>query len=144
MFSMFDETITIYNYSKSGTAEKWFRSELARCCQWNETQEKTITSDRKIQIAQSVDVCIVTKKLLKPFKPLKEWNKQTDAQKKDTWTIDHISNKDIIVLGTCEKEVTSAYTITDIKKDYQDVMTVSSFMDNTKLRGLPNYRLGGK
>lgn len=141
---MFNETVTIYNYRKEDGVEKWYRSILENCCQWNETQQKNISSDRKIDVAQSVDLRIIDSKLKKPFKALKEWQALTDEDKPNYWTVDHKSNLDIVVLGSVETEVTDDYTITNIKKDFDCVATVSMFSDYTKSRGLKNYLIGGR
>lgn len=139
--SVFNETITIYNHyiDKLTRVDKWHRTVLTGCM-WRRTTTKTV-GNNQIQIDDSVSVTIPYRS---GYLPPKEYAKLPNDEMVNYWTLDANSNLDIVVLGRIEVNLTDEYTITNVKKDYDNVATISAVSDNTRVNGLKHWKVSGK
>ena len=63
---------------------------------------------------------------------------------KNYFTFDSDSNLDIIVLGKVTQEINDTYTITNVKKDYDNVATISAVSENSMVDLLRHWKVTGK
>lgn len=140
---MNDKTITMYNYHKnSDKTETWSRT-VIRGVEYSYKSEKTVSSDGKLVFTPLLTVVIPIeadtdgKEYIDSVNFLKLLDKDVDKY----FTFNPVGNKDMIVAGECEKEITSDYKITDLKKDFQKCGTISSFSDNTDGELLKHYKV---
>lgn len=131
--ALFTDTITIYNYFKKDGAEHWHRTVLENAM-WKTKKEKAISSDGKISMVDTVEITI-------PYRAGYVKPKQYEGS---NWTLNASDNMDIIVLGDVLDETSDTFTITDIRKKYDDVVTIKSVEDNTNRSCLKHWRVGGQ
>lgn len=139
--SVFNDTVTIYNHylDKLTRLDRWNRTVLHNCM-WRRTTTKTV-SNNQIQIDDSVSVTIPYRS---GYLPPNEYAKTPNDEMANYWTLNADSNLDIVVLGDIGVDVTDDYTITNIKKDYDNVATISAVSDNTNMNHLKHWKVSGK
>lgn len=130
---LFDETITLYNHYKEDGKDRWKRTLLGGCM-WFDDIVKTVNDRGMVNMAKVVEVTII---LQEGYKTPKEWNH------KDGWTLNADSNLDLMVLGNCSVELSSAEDLKALKK-IKDVRTVSEVVDNTPYSLLRHWRVIAK
>lgn len=139
---MNDKTITIYNYRKVDKAESWHKTVISGL-EYHYGLEKAVDSRAAVVRSQVLTVII-------PIEADTDGKQYIDAvnyarlpaeELDQYWTINPSCNKEIIVCGICEKEISPDYTITDLKKDFQKSGTVSGFSDNTEGDFLKHYKV---
>lgn len=144
---MFKDNVTIYNYFRDSTNGdvSWFSTQIENVM-WSEKTETSVSSDRHINIAQSVSLKMPTNKIKcdKAYLPSVQWKKLSAEEKALYWTIDADSLQDVIVKGLIDEVLSESYPPTDLKKDYENVATVVIFADNTTRNGLKHYKVGAK
>lgn len=138
---MFNQTVTIINHytDKLTRLDKWYKTTLTGCM-WRRNITKSVV-DGKIQIDDSVSLTIPYRD---GYLPPKEYAKLPNDEMPNYWTLNSESNLDIMVLGEVKEELTDKYTITNVKKDYDEVATISGVADNTKRDNLKHWRVDGK
>ena len=135
--SVFNEKVTVYNHYKDAIHnDKWQKTVLDQCM-WKKTVTKTV-SDGRIQIDDSVSLTILNQD---GYLPPKQFAKLEDKSEK--WTLNPTNNLDIVVLGEIDVEITDDYTITNLRNDFDDVMTIKSVSDNTRRDHLKHWRVNG-
>lgn len=138
---MFNDTVTIINHYLDTVTrlDKWNKT-ILKGCMWRRKVTKSVV-DGKIQIDDSISLTI-------PFRegylPPKKYAKIPNDQKNKYWTLDSFSNLDIIVLGEVTQDLSDNYTITNVKKDYDEVATISGVSDNTRVDYLKHWKVDGK
>lgn len=138
---MFNDTVTVINHYKDPLTklDKWNKTILDGCM-WNRKITKSVV-DGKVQIDDSVSLTIPYRD---GYLPPKQYAKVPNDEMHKYWTLDSTSNLDIIVLGVVTEELTDSYTITNVKKDYDEVATISGVSDNTRRDELKHWRVDGK
>lgn len=131
--ALFTDIITIYNYFKADGKDLWNRTVLPNVM-WNTKKEKAVSADGKVTMTDTVEITI-------PFRSGYTKPKQYDGV---GWTLNAADNMDVIVLGEVQDEMTEAFTITNLRKKYDDVVTVKSVGDNTNRNILKHWRVGGQ
>lgn len=139
--SVFNDTVTLYNYyqDKLTRVDKWRRTVL-KGVMWRRTTTKTV-SDSQIQIDDSVSVTIPYRE---GYLPPKQYAKLPNDEMGNYWTLNSDNNLDVMVLGELDIDVTDDYTITNLKKDYDDVVTISAVSDNARTNHLKHWKVSGK
>ncbi len=142
--NMFNDNVTIYNYVRENGIVSWFRTQIENVM-WSEKTETSVSSDRHINIAQTVSLTMPTSKIKcdKEYMPSVEWKKLSASDKGLYWTI-NASGQDVIVKGLVDKELSETYPPTELKKDFENVATVVVFTDTTTRNGLKHYKVGAK
>ncbi len=138
---MFNDTVTIINHYLDTVTrlDRWNKTVL-KDCMWQKKITKSVV-DGKIQIDDSVSLTIPYRGgYLSP----KQYAKIPNDQKINYWTLNSVSNLDIVVLGEVKEELTENYTITNVKKDYDEVATISGVSDNTRVDYLKHWKVDGK
>lgn len=128
MNSFFDDTVTLYNHH----AGKWYRTVLEGV-QWVSKTTKTVDSDGKMHVIPEISLTV----------PYREgYVKPKDYEGKD-FTFG-FNNLDVIVLGNCPREITESYTITSLRKEFDDVATIYAAKDNTLRPLLKHWKVMAK
>ncbi len=138
---MFNDTITIYNhyYDKLTKLDRWNRTVL-KDVMWRQTTTKTVSSN-KIQIDDSISITIPHRSgYLSPQKYIQMPNDKMS----DYWTINAKNNVDIIVLGEINQDLTDSYTLRELRKDYDNVVTVMAVSDNSRVDHLKHWKVTAK
>lgn len=130
---MNDKTITIYNYHEKDKVGSWHKTVISGL-EYRYTTEKTVASDGKIVLTPILTVII-------PIEADAEGKQYIDylsyirlpvEELELYWTINPKCNKEIIVCGACDKEISTDYRITQLKEDYMKAGVVSGLNDNTE------------
>lgn len=137
---MNDKTITIYNRKKSSSDDTWQRT-VIHGVDYSYRLEKTVSSNGAVVMTEllTVIIPITASANGREYIDAVQFSKLDDVSK--YWTIDTSGNKDMIVCGEIDKEISEVYKITELKKDYQKVGVVSGFSDNTDARMLKHYKV---
>lgn len=146
LMALFTDTITIYNYYQDVLTRQdtWHRT-VIKGVQWTGVRDKTVTAQGTVFTASTVDITI-------PIDADTEGKEYLDillynSGKYDIskyWTIDPISDLSVVVLGEIDKEITPIYTITNLRRDYPDVVTMASVADATNRKYLKHWEIGCK
>lgn len=128
MEGIFREVITIYNHYRGA----WRRTVL-HGVQWSNKIERTTDSQGKMYTVSEVSITVPERE---GYVPAKEY-----AGEGFTFGID---NLDVVVYGICTDEITDEYTITDLKKNHDKVVTVYAVKDNTNRQNLKHWRVSAK
>lgn len=138
---MFNDIVTVVNHYRDEVTkiDKWNKTVLNKCM-WKRITTKSVV-DGKIQIDDSISLTILYRE---GYLPPKKYAKVSNDQKNKFWTLDSKSNLDIIVLGEIKEEFSDKYTITNVKKDYDEVATISGVSDNTRVDYLKHWKVYGK
>lgn len=120
----FRDTVTLYHYfiDPETRNDRWKRT-ILRGVQWTKREEKTMTANGVVQVADAVTLTI-------PF--------DVDSGR-ETWEIDARTNLDVIVLGAVTKELTEEYPLPALRREYDSYATVKSVADNTNRRFLKHW-----
>lgn len=129
---IFTDTVTIYNHFTENGEDRWKRTVL-NMCHWNCETLKTVQPDGKVHISDVVSLTILDRQ---GYAHKKDWIKNREG-----WTVDPECNKDIVVLGVCEKELSREYRLKDFKREVPNVMTVAGLADNTNRDRLKHWRV---
>lgn len=111
--------ITIYNKYIEDRSEKYQRTQISDIVWENRKAANKIASGGNIK-ADSARIFIPFGRGENYLQP-KEW--QTLATKTGRWTL---QGGDFVVKGLVTDDITSSFTITDLKKKYNDVLAISS------------------
>ena len=106
---------------------------------WRQTTTKTV-SDGKLEVDDSISITIPYRN---GYLPPKQYAKLPNDQMSQYWTLNSNDNLDVVVLGDIKADLTSDYTLTDLRKDY-DVYTVSAVSDNTLVEYLKHWKVTAK
>ena len=137
---MNDKTITIYNYHKP--SKTWHRT-VIEGVSYRYNSEKTVSSAGAIVFAQLLNIIIPDDAQTsgKDYIDAAGYSELDTGQAGKYWTINPAGNQDVIVCGGINTEITDAYTITDLQRDYQKSGTVAAFSDNTDFDLLRHYKV---
>ena len=142
---MFSDSITIYNYfrdAKNGIDVAYYKTQISGVM-WSEKVETTFSSSKIITADKVVWITIPTSKMScdKEYLAYAQWQ---DSDDKDSyWTVNP-SGQDVVAKGALDAELSSTYTLSKLKADYGDAVTVISFADYTNRNGLKHYKVGGR
>lgn len=126
--AIFTDTVTIYNHYK----DKWFRTVLEGV-QWKDKVTKSIDAEGKMHIVPEVSLTV----------PIRNGYVEPEQYQGKDFTFG-LDNLDIVVLGKCTKEITEEYTITKLRKEFDNTATICAVSDNTMRRFLKHWRVMAK
>jgi len=143
---LFQDIITILNkYTKSPTNWQggippsntiaYEKTRIANVM-WKDNVHTAQVTDGKPFIGKSVSITIPLDEMEadKTYAKPEEFIADTNV-----WTL---NLGDIIVLGECEREITSSYTITNLQKDFRTI-EVKAISDSTDQDILPSWKIEG-
>ena len=135
---LFTDDITIYNhYTDSNGDDAWKRTVISGV-QWSGQTVKTVSSDGKLYVADTVNVTIPKDAPQAVYVQGKEWKALVD--KTGYWTLG-TDNLDVIALGKLDVELTGNVTITTLKKQHDNIVTVQTVSDNTNRDRLKTWKV---
>ena len=147
MSVLFTDTMTVYNHRQDPDTEKdtWSRS-VIRGVQWSHNKTEVSTSggvQTEIKV-ESITIDFQRAYGNKPYLPPNEYRKLSADEVSDYWTLDAKCGQDVLVLGETEKDISRAYKIADLMKDFQYAVTVTSVSDNRNRPRLKHIKAVGK
>lgn len=104
--------------------------------------EKTVSSSGQIIYTQILTVVIPVEARAsnnRMYIPYVEYLNLEDTS--GSWTINPFCNKEVIVCGECDKEVTENYRITELKAGILKSGIVSAFDDNADRQRLKHFKV---
>lgn len=136
---MNDKNITIYNYHE--VKKTWQRTVLSGV-EYFFKNEKTVSSSGQIVFTRFLTVVIpINVKISDERKYItyKKYQKLEDTSK--YWTLNSSCNKEVIVCGVCDKEITENYKITALKSDFEKAGVICAVDDNTDKQFLRHFKV---
>lgn len=136
---LFTDVMTVYNHYKVNGEDKYKRT-FVRGVQWSHSKVQTtisggvMTENRVESVTIDFDGNYGNETYVNPI----VFREQ--ANKSGLWTLDSKSGQDIAVLGI-GSEITSTYTIKNLKADHQYVGTVAEVADNRNRRFLKTIKV---
>lgn len=125
---VFTNTVTLFNHCKG----KWFKTVLP-AVQWKDKVTKTVDSDGKVVVTPEVSLTV----------PVRPGYVEPKAFTGEGFTFG-AGNLDVIVLGEIADEITQDFTITNLRKKYDHVATISGVADNTLRPMLRHWKVTAK
>lgn len=125
---VFTNTVTLFNHYKG----QWFKTVLAGV-QWKDKVTKAVDSDGKIVVTPEVSLTV----------PVRPDYVEPKAFTGEGFTFG-AGNLDVIVLGEIADEITQDFTITNLRKKYDHVATISGVADNTLRPMLRHWKVTAK
>ena len=147
MSVLFTDTMTVYNHRQDPDTEKdtWSRS-VIRGVQWSHNKTEVSTS-RGVQTEIKVESITIDFQRAygnKPYLPPNEYRKLSADEVSDYWTLDAKCGQDVLVLGETEQDISRAYKISDLMKDFQYAVTVTAVSDNRNRPRLKHIKAVGR
>ncbi len=145
MSVLFNETMTVYNYSRDADGTERWRRTVIRGIQWRHRKKDVTVKD---QVATETRVESVTVDFQrsygnKPYIEPDQYKRLDSEQKEAYWTLDDKSEQDVIVYGERSEEISEEYRLSFLMKDHQYAVTVKSVSDNRNRRGLKHIKVVG-
>ena len=139
--------MTVYNHRQDPDTEKdtWSRS-VIRGVQWSHNKTEVSTSggvQTEIKV-ESITIDFQRAYGNKPYLPPNEYRKLSADEVSDYWTLDAKCGQDVLVLGETEQDISRAYKIADLMKDFQYAVTVTAVSDNRNRKRLKHIKAVGK
>ena len=147
MSVLFTDTMTVYNHRHDPDTEKdtWSRS-VIRGVQWSHNKTEVSTSggvQTEIKV-ESITIDFQRAYGNKPYLPPNEYRKLSADEVSDYWTLDAKCGQDVLVLGETEQDISRAYKIADLMKDFQYAVTVTAVSDNRNRKRLKHIKAVGR
>ena len=147
MSVLFTDTMTVYNHRQDPDTEKdtWSRS-VIRGVQWSHNKTEVSTSggvQTEIKV-ESITIDFQRAYGNKPYLPPNEYRKLSADEVSDYWTLDAKCGQDVLVLGETEQDISRAYKIADLMKDFQYAVTVTAVSDNRNRPRLKHIKAVGR
>ncbi len=139
---MNDKTITIYNYYKSEKTESWNKTVISGL-EYRYTTAKTVASNGAIVMTPLLTVIIPVEADAegKEYIDYLSYQRLPAGELNRYWTINPVCNKEMIVCGICDKDISTDYRISQLKKDYLNTGIISAFDNNTGGDLLKHYKV---
>lgn len=147
MSILFTDTMTVYNFFRDpDTAlEVWNRTEV-KGVQWSHNKREVIISNgvQTESKVESITIDFGRAYGNKPYLPQNEYKKLSAEEVTNCWTLDAKTGQDVLVLGESDKEISRAYKLSDLQKDFQYAVTVTAVSDNRNRPRLKHIKVVGK
>ncbi len=145
MSVLFNETMTVYNFSLEDGAERWRRT-VVRGIQWRHRKKEVTVKDQVATESRVESITVDFQRSYgnKPYVDPDQYRKLTAAEKDNCWTLDDRSEKDVAVYGERTEEISKDYRLSALMKDYQYAVTVRAVSDNRNRRGLKHIKVVGE
>lgn len=145
MSALFNETMTVYNYSRDEDGTEQWRRTVVRGIQWRHRKNDVTVRDQVATETRVESVTIDFQRLYgnKPYIEPDKYKRLDSAQKEAYWTLDDKSEKDVIVYGEKTETISEEYRLSSLIKDNQYAVTVQAVSDNRNRRGLKHIKVVG-
>lgn len=139
--ALFTDTVTLYNHYRDAPTrtDHWQRTVL-RGVQYTQQVETAIT-DSGLKVAASVSITIPVDVDAGGRHYLTPEAFATTGNRERYWTLNPAGDQDVVVLGDCPAEISDAYTLGNLKKQYGSV-TVQAVRNNTLREHLKHWKAG--
>lgn len=131
---IFTDSVTVINYHEVNYVGSWHKTEFD-LCQWTKKRNTTVAPNGVINYTDNIIVTIKNKR--SGFLPDNQYKALSDVT--GYWTLSAKTQKDYIVYGVFDEEITEDFTIEDVKRYFQAGLIVQ-VADNTIRDMLPHYR----
>lgn len=144
MSVLFNETMTVYNFSLEDGVEKWRRT-VVRGIQWRHGKREVTVKDQVATESRVESITIDFQRSYsnKPYVEPDRYRKLPAAEKDTCWTLDDRTEKDVLVYGEHTEEISKEYRLSSLMKEYQYAVTVKAVSDNRNRRGLKHIKVVG-
>ncbi len=144
MSALFNQTMTVYNHHYDEDTEKdvWIRTVVDHV-QWMHNRDEVSTSNN-VQTQNKVESITVDFSVNREKEYVTPLEYQRAEDKSLLWTLDARSGQDMVVYGVVSQELTSEYTISDLRKENEYACIVKSVTDNRHMRRLKHIRVVAK
>lgn len=137
---IFTDYVTVINhYYDTDTKLDSFNKTVLDKSMWRRTTLKTV-SNNEIQVADSVSVTVLYRDGYVSFK---EYNELSEEEKKEHFTFNPNNNKDMLVLGIVEEDISDYESIVNVKKKYEYAI-IEGLTDNTHRDVLQHWEITAK
>lgn len=144
MSVLFNETMTVYNFSLEDGVETWRRT-VVRGIQWRHRKKEVTVKDQTATESRVESITVDFQRSYgnKPYIEPDRYRKLSAEEKDRYWTLDDRTEKDVIVYGEQTEEISKEYRLSALMKDYQYAVTVNAVSDNRNRRGLKTIKVVG-
>lgn len=143
----FTDIMTVYNYHRDPDSEKetWLRSVISGV-QWSHNKTEVTTSGNVRQEIKVESITVDFQRAYgnKPYLPPNEYRKLSVDECVKYWTLDAKCGQDVLVLGETDQEISRGYKLSELMKDFQYAVTVTSVSDNRSRHLLKHIKAVGK
>lgn len=145
MSALFNETMTVYNFSSEDGIEVWRRT-VVRGIQWRHRKKEVSVKDQVATESRVESITVDFRRSYgnKPYVEPDQYRKLTAAEKDNCWTLEDRTEKDVAVYGERTEEISKDYRLSALMKDYQYAVTVRAVSDNRNRRGLKHIKVVGE
>ena len=147
MSALFTDTMTVYNfYRDPDTESESWKLTVVKGIQWSHNKNEVTTSGgiQTVSKVESITIDFSRAYGNKPYLPPNEYRKLSAEAVSDYWTLDAEAAQDKLVLGVSDKEISRAYKLSDLQKDFQYAVTVTAVSDNRNRPLLKHIKVVGK
>lgn len=137
---LFTDTITVFNYHKKADGKDGWNRTVIKNVQFTRSTDKNISNDGRQDIKDTINVTF-PENVLKNYIDYIAYIDLDSTKAIKYFTFNSINNLDVIVKGNVNKEISSTYKITDLKKDYTECGTISGMRDNRSRSHLKNIKV---
>ncbi len=119
---MNDKTITVYNAHKNADKTEIWNRTVIRGCEYKYSADKTVSGSGSIVFTQLLTAVVPMEADTdrKQYIDALSYEKLSDDETEKYFTFNPRNNHDMIVAGECDKEITKDYSITDLRKEFQN------------------------
>lgn len=144
MSVLFNETMTVYNFSLEDGVEKWRRT-VVRGIQWRHRKKEVTVKDQVATESRVESITVDFQRSYgnRPYVIPDQYRKLPAEEKDRCWTLDDRTEKDVVVYGEQTEEISEEYRLSSLMKEYQYAATVKAVSDNRNRRGLKHIKVVG-
>jgi len=146
MSVLFTDTMTVYNFFRDTEEKETWNRTVVKGVQWSHNKSE-VTTTNGVQTESKVESITIDFRRAygnKPYLPPNEYKKLPAEECSKYWTLDAKTGQDVLVLGISEKEITKGRELSEVKEDFQYVVTVTAVSDNRNRPRLKHIKVVGK
>lgn len=144
MSVLFTDVMTVFNYGRDETGKEYWNRSFVQGVQWQHNRKEVVVTQnvQTISRAESITVDFSKNYGRKPFLPHPDYMRLPKEGQKDYWSLG--DEKDILVLGQCDMELTEAKDVKRLKESFSTVVSVTTVSDNRNRLRLKNIKVVAK
>lgn len=147
MSVLFTDSMTVYNCHRDiDTGKEVWNRTVVKGVQWSHNKSEVTVSGNVLTESkvEKITVDFQRNHGNKPYLPPQEYARLAAVEAGDYWTLNAKSGLDVLVLGETEKEIGKGYKLTQLRDDYQYVVTVTAVSDNRNRPRLKSIKVVGR
>ena len=140
---MNDKTITVYNaYKDENKKDRWARTVIYGV-EYHYSSQRTVDQSGAVIYTPTLTVIVPDTADFgtKAYIDAVGYSKLSVGEIESYFTFNPSNNKDVIVAGECDKEISQGYRISKLQSEYQKSGTIISLSDNTEGDLLKHYKV---